>query len=135
MNQAVKLQYGATQPLLSGKMQTKPIIAKIVNKILGYTNIGNYARSKVFAKQITQLPLNEMKNLLDLGCGYGEYSFMMARALPKVSLTSLDIDPDALKNVRFAQSKLQLKNLDIYAGYLDTLPKSEFDLIYSVDVF
>jgi cyclopropane fatty-acyl-phospholipid synthase-like methyltransferase len=37
--------------------------------------------------------------------------------------------------VKFAQSKLQLKNLEIHEGYLHTLQKSNVDLIYSVDVF
>ena len=135
MSKAIKLQYGAIQPLLSGRMQASPKLSKLVNKIFGYTNIGNYARSLVFRKQVSKLSLNETKNVLDLGCGYGEYSFMMARALPDAKITSLDIDQDALRNVRFAQSKLQLENLDIYESYLSNLPKNEFDLNYSVDVF
>jgi SAM-dependent methyltransferase len=135
MTQAIKLQYGAIQPLLSGKMQANPKISKFINKILGYTNIGNYARSKVFTKQVSQLPLHEFSNVLDLGCGYGEYSFMMARALTNANITALDLDEAALKNVRFAQNKLQLPNLDIYEGHLHFLPKENFDLIYSVDVF
>ncbi len=135
MSQTIKLQYGLAQPLLSGRMQANPALAKWVNKILGYTNIGNYARSKVFKKHISQLPLHEMKNVLDLGCGYGEYSFMMAKALTQANVTALDIDQDALKNVRFAQSKLNLPNLTIHEGFLHTLPSDGFDLIYSVDVF
>ena len=135
MTQTVQLNYGTTQLLLSSKMQKNPTLSKIVNKVFGYTNIGNYARAKVFRNQISQLPLHEMKQILDLGCGYGEYSFMVAKALPNVKLTALDIDPDALRNVEYAQSKLQLKNLTIHRNKLDTLDTEGFDLIYSVDVF
>jgi SAM-dependent methyltransferase len=135
MSQTIKLQYGSIQPLLSEKMQARPVLSKWVNKILGYTNIGNYARSRVFKNQVSKLPLKYTNNILDLGCGYGEYSFMMARSVKHAKITALDIDPAALKNVRFAQNKLQLPNLNIYDGYLSTLPQSEFDLIYSVDVF
>lgn len=135
MAQAIKLSYGTAQPFLSGKMQNHPVLAKWLNRILGYTNIGNYARSRVFRKHISVLALDKMNNILDLGCGYGEYSYMMAKGLPHVNITALDVDPDALKNVRFAQSKLQLNNLTIHEGYIESLPKEEFDLIYSVDVF
>ena len=60
MSQTIKLEYGMLQPLLSGKMQKNPLLSKIINKVLGYTNIGNYARSRVFRKQITLLPLEKM---------------------------------------------------------------------------
>ena len=135
MSQTIKLEYGMLQPLLSGKMQKNPLLSKIVNKVLGYTNIGNYARSRVFKKQITQLPLQNMNTVLDLGCGYGEYSFMMAKGMKHAHLTALDIDQDALRNVRYAQSQMQLSNLTIHEGYLSTLNDNTFDLIYSVDVF
>ena len=135
MSQTVKLEYGAIQPLLSGKMSKNPIIGKIINKIFGYTNIGNYARSLVFRRHMSVIPLHKMDKIMDLGCGYGEYSFMMARALPAVKLTALDLDQDALRNVRYAQSKMQLPNLSIYEGYLHTVPDNDYDLIYSVDVF
>jgi SAM-dependent methyltransferase len=135
MSQTIKLEYGMLQPLLSGKMQKNPLLSKIINKVLGYTNIGNYARSRVFRKQITLLPLEKMQSVLDLGCGYGEYSFMMAKGMKHAHLMALDIDQDALRNVRYAQSKMQLPNLTIHEGYLNTLKDDTFDLIYSVDVF
>ena len=118
MTQTIKLKYGLAQPLVSKKMQAHPVLASWINKLFGSTNIGNYARSKVFRKQVNILPLNQVNKVLDLGCGYGEYSFMMANGLPHAKVTALDIDPEALKNVRFAHSKLNLPNLTIFDGYL-----------------
>jgi SAM-dependent methyltransferase len=135
MTKTIKLHYGSMQPLLSKRMLTYPVLAKFVNSFLGYTNVGNYARSKVFRNQISNLPLAGMKNILDLGCGYGEYSFMMAKTLTNAKIKALDIDKDALKKVRYAQDQLKLKNLEIFEGFINQLPESEFDLIYSVDVF
>jgi len=135
MTQTIKLHYGSTQPLLSQRMRSYPMLAKLVNNVLGYTNIGNYARSKVFRKQISTLPIGDMQNILDLGCGYGEYSFMMAKTLPDTNISALDIDKDALDKVNYAQENLKLKNLQIFEGYIDQLPDSKYDLIYSVDVF
>jgi hypothetical protein len=61
-------------------MQRFPSLGKFLNKTFGYTNIGNYARAKVFAKHINKVDLASMTNILDLGCGYGENALMMAKA-------------------------------------------------------
>ena len=135
MSSTVKLSYGESQYLLSQKMQSLPSVGKLINQIMGYTNIGNYARAKVFTKQISQLNLSGMKKILDLGCGYGENALMMSKALPGAKITALDIDTKALDRVRFAKSKLGLGNMEIHQGRIDTLDHGGFDLIYSVDVF
>jgi SAM-dependent methyltransferase len=135
MNQSIQLQYGASQYLLSEKMQRFPSLGKLLNKTFGYTNIGNYARAKVFAKHINKVDLASMNNILDLGCGYGENAMMMAKALPTKNIYALDIDKRALNRVYSAQSKLALPNLTVHEGKIDTLPVRELDLVYSVDVF
>jgi len=135
MNQSITLQYGASQYLLSEKMQRFPSLAKFLNQTMGYTNIGNYARAKVFAKHINKLNLEKMFNILDLGCGYGENALMMSQAMPGKNIYALDIDKLALSRVRTAKDKLGIKNLTIHEGKIDTIPADSFDLIYSVDVF
>ena len=55
--------------------------------------------------------------------------------MPSASITALDIDRTALGRVRFAKEKLELDNLTVHEGKIDSLEKKEFDLIYSVDVF
>ncbi|MFN8165105.1 MAG: class I SAM-dependent methyltransferase [Bacteroidia bacterium] len=111
------------------------MLARSINLTIGYTNIGNYARSKVFKKHISKLNLSEMKNILDLGCGFGDNAIMLSQALPGSTITGLDIDNSALPRVRFAKNKLNIPNLKLHEGKIDTLKESEFDLIYSVDVF
>lgn len=135
MNHAIKLNYGTAQYVLSEKMQSFPKIGKLINKVMGYTNIGNYARAQVFRQQISQLNLAEMNNILDLGCGYGENAIMMSQALPGKTIYALDIDTKALTSVRRAKRELNITNMTIHEGKIDTLPVNELDLIYSVDVF
>lgn len=131
----IKLNYGESQYLLSEKMQSIPSLGKLLNKVMGYTNIGNYARAKVFTRQVSQLDLSGMKKVLDLGCGYGENAIMMSKALPKAKITALDIDKKALARVQYAKSKLAIENMQIHEGRIDTLTQGGFDLVYSVDVF
>ena len=131
----VNLKYGKSQHLLSTRMQSFPLLGKIINKIIGYTNIGNYARSKVFKKHIGRLDLANMNKILDLGCGFGDNAIMMSQGLPDKKIFGLDIDKTALSRVNYAKNKLQISNLTLHEGKIETLPESEFDLIYSVDVF
>lgn len=135
MSATIQLNYGNTQQLVSNRMSKYPFLSRCVNRLFGCTNTGNYARSKVFRKQVKRLPLAEMQTVLDLGCGYGEYAIMMAQGLKQARVFALDIDKDALRNFRAAQQQLQLSNLEIREGTIDTLQEREFDFIYSVDVF
>ncbi len=95
MSQAIKLNYGTSQYLLSEKMQSFPSLGKLVNQIMGSTNIGNYARAPVFSQHSTKLDLSKMENILDLGCGYGENALMMSQALSDKNIYALDIDQKA----------------------------------------
>lgn len=131
----IKLQYGTSQHLLSQRMQAFPFLAKLLNRTFGYTNIGNYARAKVFKRHIAKVDLTKMNTILDLGCGYGENALMMAQALPTKRIIALDIDKNALTRVKYAKDKLQLNNMTLHDGKIDTLTEEGFDLIYSVDVF
>jgi SAM-dependent methyltransferase len=135
MAATIKFKYGSNQYLLSKKMQAMPWLGKLLNKTLGYTNIGNYSRAKVFTKQISTLDLRSMDKILDLGCGYGENALMMSQALPSVQVHALDIDTTALSRVRSAKEQLGVQNLTIYNTKIEGLPESDFDLIYSIDVF
>jgi SAM-dependent methyltransferase len=135
MSQSISLQYGTSQHLLSEKMQRFPSLAKFLNQTVGYTNIGNYARAKVFSKHINKVNVADMQNILDLGCGYGENALMVSQALPGKNIYALDIDKRALSRVRTAKEKIGVKNLTIHEGKIDTLPVESLDLIYSVDVF
>ncbi|HWB62911.1 MAG TPA: methyltransferase domain-containing protein [Chitinophagales bacterium] len=135
MQTAINLNYGQAQYLLSERMQAFPALSKFLNQTVGYTNIGNYARAKVFRKHLSKLDLASVENVLDLGCGYGENAIMVSQALRHAKITALDIDTRALGRVRHAQQKLELDNMTVHEGKIDTLKEEQFDLIYSVDVF
>lgn len=131
-----RFQFGKSQMLTGKKMQKYPKLGKFIYSIFGYSNIGNYARSKVLINLLKKLPLHRFRNILDLGCGYGEFSFMMADQLNHSKITALDVDPERIQKVQFAKSQMGLRNVEVYEGKIETYPRQKhFDFIFSVDVF
>lgn len=131
-----KFTYGKSQVLTSDKMKKYPKLSKLTYSVFGYTNVGNYARSKVFIKLLNKLDLSKVKTILDLGCGLGEFSFMISDAMPNAKITSLDVDKDRLEKVKGTKDQLNYDNIELFHGMVHEFPKDEyFDLIFSVDVF
>ncbi|MEO0895870.1 MAG: class I SAM-dependent methyltransferase [Bacteroidota bacterium] len=132
----MRASFGIHQINTSKRMANRPQLAKIVKRIFGYTHIGNFARSLVFKRIINEIPLEGAKEVLDLGCGYGDYAFMMAESFPYLSITALELQANKVNLINEVSSKQNLPNLKGYLGKIETLPnRSHYDLIYSVDVF
>ena len=128
--------FGKTQIFTSSRMQQRPELAKLLYKIFGYTSVGNYARAQVFTKLLNRLPVHSFKEILDLGCGFGEYSFMLAEGLPNANVTAIDILPDRVAAVKRAKARVNAKNLEVHQNKIEDLPEHQkFDFIFSVDVF
>lgn len=128
--------FGKTQVLTSRRMQNRAWLAKIIYRIFGYTSLGNYARAQVFIRLIKRLPVERFRHILDLGCGLGEYSFMLAEALPRAKVTAIDILPGRVAEVKKAKAGTGMHNLEVYQSKIEELPAEyQFDFIFSVDVF
>jgi SAM-dependent methyltransferase len=129
--------FGNTQYYMSRRMQAFPALGKLVHKVFGYTNVGNYARALTFQGLIEQLPLEQPKRVMDLGCGQGEYTFMMAQALPNTRITALDIEPERIHKINQLANSIPYPNVETHCGKVEEMPKQEegYDLVFSVDVF
>lgn len=128
--------FGKSQVLTSQRMLHRPRLAQLIHKVFGYTSLGNYARAQVFIKLLHKLPVSEFDDILDLGCGMGEYSFMMAESLPHAQVTAIDILPDRVASVKRASAQLKVRNLEVFQTKIEDLPVDKtFDFIFSVDVF
>ena len=132
---SLTLNFGKNQLYTSKRMQQYPMLGQLTSKILGYTNLGNYARAIVFKKIVRKLPTNTFTNILDLGCGYGEYSFMMADAIQNSTVIALDIDKQRANTVNKTIGDSQINNVQTFVGKIEELPACKFDFIFSVDVF
>lgn len=133
----MNLSFGYTQPLMSKRMRAYPILAKWIHRIFGYTHIGNYARAGVFKQLLQSFPLEQCQDILDLGCGQGEYAFALATAMPEKKVTGLDIEAERIRKIRTLAGEKNIQNLDTFHGSMEALQASDrrFDFIYSIDVF
>lgn len=131
----MELTFGTEQIHTSTRMQYNPVMARIFHKIFGYTNVGNYARFTIFKRLMKALELPANAKILDLGTGYGEYSFSLAKALPAAEIHSLDIDAKRIASVKSAIAQSGIANVKTHCGYVETLDEQAFDFIFSIDVF
>lgn len=127
--------FGVNQQYTSKSMRNMPILATLVRWIFGYTNIGNYARSRIFKKLLRRMPLASFNKILDLGCGFGEYSFMLANKLKSAEITALDPDQAKIEILAQTIKIVDAQNIYLHHGTIDSLSKDDYDFIYSIDVF
>ncbi len=131
-------KFGKYQAFMSNKMRENPELGKIVSKVFGYTNLGTWGRYLIFKELLKKLPMSKMNSIMDLGCGQGEFSFMLADAFPHIQIDATDTDMDAMKKMKEVVDQFRIKNLHTYTCMIQDLgpEKNEYyDLIFSIDVF
>lgn len=127
--------FGINQQYTSKKMLNRPMLASLVKWVFGYTNVGNYARSRVFKRLLKKLPLVTFNKILDLGCGFGEYSFMLAKKLEYAEITALDPDPSKIDILKKTLKRVHAPNISLHNGKIASMSDDDYDFIYSIDVF
>lgn len=103
----------------------KKMFNQMVQRCIRYTpfqpvHIGGYIRKKYFFRYMRRLPVPSFQEVLDAGCGSGEYTSMLARAYSHLKITGYDIEKSTSwnnppQNVRFqCQDLLQLSENEHY---------------------
>lgn len=136
MNSNPKFTYGKTQIFTSPRMRKHPRIARLIYSIFGYTSIGNWARANIFIKLLNLVPITRFNKILDLGAGLGEFSFMIAEALPNAKITAVEILPERVAYLKEVVDKVDFKNIEIVDKKIESITENgTYDFIFSVDVF
>jgi len=133
-----KFEFGKYQPHISDKMRNNPKLGTLAFKVFGYTNLGTWGRQLIFKDILKRLPVENFQSILDLGCGQGEFSFMLADALPNAQVDASDTDLVAMSKIKEIKEKFNIKNLDTYTCMIQEMgPEKDnsYDLIFSIDVF
>ena len=134
--QNIKFEYGKTQVLTSPRMRKHPALGKLIYAVFGYTSVGNWARANIFINRLKLLPLSSFKKVLDLGAGLGEFTFMMAEAMPQTHITALEILPERIDLLTQVVEDRKYGNVVVFKDKIEALNENgAFDFIFSVDVF
>jgi SAM-dependent methyltransferase len=101
-----------------------------LKKIFKYGYAGGICRYLHFMKLFNDLKLPNDSKVLDAGCGKGEIAYTLARNFRQFRVVGYDKKRSPYWDL-FSGSNLQFDVRDLQTGQLG---KSEFDMIYSIDV-
>ncbi|MBN1366265.1 MAG: class I SAM-dependent methyltransferase [Syntrophaceae bacterium] len=139
-----------TENVLNQKIDIESVLNYYRNSSVVYSFIHSYKGSYhlalnydgIFNKQgffaqlneiIELINLSNVKNVLELGCGKGFNSVFLAKKLPQIEFSGIDISE---KNLKIAKSKSnRIQNLYLTYGDFQKLDfeDSSFDLIFDVE--
>ncbi len=128
------MQYDPIKNIFGAVVRYHPFLRKVFYKILGIM----FLREWYVKRQLRQL-LQRMQGAItiyDAGCGFGQYSYYLATHFPNVSLYSVDVKDDQIKDCSEFFNAVGLGNRCVFKAEDLTRVDHEnkFDLILSVDV-
>lgn len=136
MKRAAAYKFGKYQYFVSDRMRKNPRVGKLINKIFGFTTLGAYGRHLIFKRLLNQIPMENVHTIMDLGCGQGEFSFMLADAHKNALVDAIDLDSYAINKIQQTIDHFNIHNLKAYNCKIQDLDKNDYyDLIFSIDVF
>lgn len=76
-----------------------------------------------------------MRRVLEIGCGFGRVSRLLADNWPDADITALDLSPEQLANARryCGTRRIRFEQYDFYSG--QALPGGNYDAILAIEVF
>lgn len=111
-------------------------LKKLYISIFGIPEIGFQIRNLYFEKILTSYRLeNDIKSILDAGCGIGSYTLLLAKWFKKANVIGGDIDKNKLQACKILADELGIKNVTF--THLDITKKqnaTKYDLIINIDV-
>jgi SAM-dependent methyltransferase len=76
-----------------------------------------------------------MRRVLEIGCGFGRITRLLAETWPDASITALDLSPEQLANARrhCDGAQIRFEQYDFYSG--QAVPGQDYDSILAIEVF
>jgi SAM-dependent methyltransferase len=77
-----------------------------------------------------------MRRILEIGCGFGRITRLLAEAWPNAQITALDLSPEQLANAqRYCGDRkhIQFEQYDFYSGA--PFPGDNYDTVLAIEVF
>lgn len=109
-------------------------LSRLYFTLFGNPNVGEHIRNRYFRRAIADIDLNG-KRILDAGCGWGPYSYYLARRFPQAEVEACDFLPATVERDTFIARHLGLTNLRFFPANLTELNLiAQYDFILCIDV-
>lgn len=128
------MQYDPIKNTLAGIVKRNVFLRKIFYRILGTIFLREwYVRRKVKLLEQRGLPL--CPRILDAGCGFGQYTYFMARYFSDAEILGIDVKVDQIEDCRYFFGRAGFTNCKFKVEDLTKIDyENAFDFILSVDV-
>jgi SAM-dependent methyltransferase len=128
------MHYDPVKNIFAGVIRTFPALRVGFYKTLDLMFLRSWYVRRELLKLRKALPGKDIA-ILDAGCGYGQYSYFMAKKLSPASILAVDVKEDWVKDCETFFRSRQLNNVSFAVADLTKIEFSDkFDLIVCVDV-
>ncbi|MCI0449608.1 MAG: class I SAM-dependent methyltransferase [Chlorobi bacterium] len=126
------MQYDPIKDRLGRIVKKSPFLRKIFYNLLGLMFLREWYVKRRIKELYKGNPPNE---ILDAGCGFGQYSYFTARRFPEANILAVDVKIDYLDDCRYFFNRSGIKNTEFEFADLTKINfENRFDFILSVDV-
>jgi len=110
-------------------MNKKQIIKQNFSRFAGFYDKYSHIQDLSAQKLLTFLPNSDCKNILDIGCGTGNYTKLLNEKFPNANITAVDISE---KMIKIARQKLNSNKIVFITADAESITFNEkFDLVTS----
>lgn len=103
--------------------------------IHGNPHIAKFIQSRCFKSKIKTIISNNDFNVLDVGCGSGDYAFYLAQKYPCLKIDAIDANKSNIEFAKEIKQKSSLKSINFSNKSLGEFSnKNKYDFIYCVEV-
>ena len=96
----------------------------------------NYLKRKQLAQILKKTEKLNIKNILDAGCGNGEYSLALARNFPEAKIHAIDFSTSMCDLTKKRAEEANLQNIIVREGDIENIQfeNNVFDLVLCIDL-
>lgn len=126
------MQYDPIKDKLGGIVRRSPFLRKVFYKSLGIMFLREwYVKRKIKALYSDKSP----EDILDAGCGFGQYTYYMAKKFGSANILAVDVKQDYLDDCKYFFKQTGYDNCQFEFGDLSKIEfDNRFEFILSVDV-
>ena len=128
------MQYDPIKRSLGNVFNQHPVLRRLFYQLLDLLLLRAWHIRKELRKLTHGFP--EVKNILDAGSGFGQYTYRMAKWFPKAHILAVDIKPEQIDDCNEFMKKAELSDQVRFeiADLTVFEEKDKYELILSVDV-